>query len=254
MGQLSSCLFNTFTVTVATGTFSIQLHKKHCTSAAAHFLCRGPSYLTNKEKKAHPCPNTRGWWQCWQMAALTYLLMMFRSRLKSILHSAPADIKTARERCSALWVFVSATWRRSSHQYPSLAATAAVCVMKRWAALSQSLRRFDFHGIPEGKSRYDELCSRAAGDILRRIPHRSPTAEVPLRRVANSPSEKRNVLVSCSLTKEASSRCLCLCSAQLNGNSQSRPRGVHRARIEWQSCACALTLLAYPRVKRRIVE
>lgn len=67
-------------------------------------------------------------WQCWQTGALTYLLMMLRSRLKSILQTAPAatalcnrDVKLSadlRERYLQ-WIFppVSIAHHRRRHHH-----------------------------------------------------------------------------------------------------------------------------------------
>lgn len=157
------------------------------------------------------------------MAALTYLLMMFRSRLKSILHAAPADTNTPGLRKRYLEEVLpsgSIACRRRRR----------VCDEATSSALSVT-PPLSFSWHPWRKSHYDELRSRAAGDILRRISHRSQTTEPPVRRVANPPWEKQNVLFS-NFPQESSVFVVSESVRRSAATERPRPRGVQGSRVK----------------------
>lgn len=63
---------------------------------------------TNPDTCRHSCDSSDGRW--WGGGGLTYLLMIFRSRLKSIFNTAARRLQCAAAASSSPWVLVNATW------------------------------------------------------------------------------------------------------------------------------------------------
>lgn len=94
--------------------------------------------------------------------------------------------------------------------------------MKR--RVSQSLRRFHFHGIPLEEEPLRAVLSRCCGRHHGGVPtaHEPPKSRFVVWLVRRR--KHKNVSVSCSLTKKASSWCLCPRAARQQQSKEPRRR------------------------------